>query len=73
MQDLRDRIYSARARYAFGRPTDPFLTVGTILFYAAWSTFVLDLTCLTTEVLKRICGLSMRNYRLIFCHNLKQP
>lgn len=28
---------------------------------------------LTTNVLNRICGLSMRNYRLIFCHNLKQP
>ncbi|KAL7863030.1 hypothetical protein SRHO_G00120140 [Serrasalmus rhombeus] len=32
-----------------------------------------DLTCLTTDVLNRICGPSMRNYRLIFCHNLKQP
>ncbi|MCI4380136.1 hypothetical protein PGIGA_G00236410 [Pangasianodon gigas] len=31
------------------------------------------LTCLTTDVLNRICGPSMRNYRLIFCHNLKQP
>lgn len=28
---------------------------------------------LTAEVLIEFCVSSMRNYRLIFCHNLKQP
>ncbi|CAI5766689.1 Hypothetical predicted protein [Podarcis lilfordi] len=28
---------------------------------------------LTAEVLIEFCSSSMRNYRLIFCHNLKQP
>ncbi|RXN35201.1 C-X-C motif chemokine 14 [Labeo rohita] len=38
-----------------------------------WFKIWKDKHSLTTNVLNGICGPSMRNYRLIFCHNLKQP